>query len=336
MEARRRTEEEALRRREYEQEKARQETIARSKAETARRAMAAGGGGFGSGAGFGSGGGGAAYAWKRNSGAQQGAQTAGRGRQGKGGAPVSFADMPSLDECEMGIQEMLSPSQIGMKEGLALLGLPNYPLDFIRGERLVLCGHNVREEINAMIHAWMTDEKEEFYSCLKQVKDIVSKPLLTEEEFEMTDNKEQWVKVTRPDGQTMYAQRDGQPPQAPAATDDADDDEVIDVPPSGGAARLAGGAASQEPPASPPTAAGAALELEEDYYALLGVDPLASLHEIRTRFRALVVTEHPEKGGDPKKFQRLNKAYSVLSDQKKRAEFDVLRAAAAGIVAAGG
>lgn len=66
----------------------------------------------------------------------------------------------------------------------------------------------------------------------------------------------------------------------------------------------------------------------EDYYSLLGVDPQASLHEIRAKFRALVIAEHPEKGGDPKRFQQLNKAYGVLSDQKKRSEFDSLRLAA--------
>jgi len=61
---------------------------------------------------------------------------------------------------------------------------------------------------------------------------------------------------------------------------------------------------------------------EPDYYALIGVDRTASLHEIRSKFRAKVLAEHPDKGGDPKTFQLLNKAYNVLTDQDKRKRYD--------------
>eukprot|EP00438_Fugacium_kawagutii_P020780 Skav202431 [mRNA] locus=scaffold5371:64145:65536:- [translate_table: standard] len=46
---------------------------------------------------------------------------------------------------------------------------------------------------------------------------------------------------------------------------------------------------------------------------------------IKTSLAFMVMTAHPEKGGDPKTFQRLNKAYSVLSDPKKRQEYDETR-----------
>jgi len=59
-----------------------------------------------------------------------------------------------------------------------------------------------------------------------------------------------------------------------------------------------------------------------DYYELIGVDKTATLHEIRSKFRAKVLAEHPDKGGDPKKFQLLNKAYNVLTDQEKRRRYD--------------
>eukprot|EP00404_Azadinium_spinosum_P024366 CAMPEP_0180593198 /NCGR_PEP_ID=MMETSP1037_2-20121125/20126_1 /TAXON_ID=632150 /ORGANISM="Azadinium spinosum, Strain 3D9" /LENGTH=114 /DNA_ID=CAMNT_0022611569 /DNA_START=61 /DNA_END=402 /DNA_ORIENTATION=+ len=61
---------------------------------------------------------------------------------------------------------------------------------------------------------------------------------------------------------------------------------------------------------------------EADYYELIGVGKDASLHEIRSKFRAKVLAEHPDKGGDPVKFQMLNKAYNVLTDQEKRKHYD--------------
>ena len=44
--------------------------------------------------------------------------------------------------------------------------------------------------------------------------------------------------------------------------------------------------------------------------------------ENRSKFRAKVLAEHPDKGGDPKKFQMLNKAYNVLTDNEKRRRYD--------------
>mmetsp|Transcript_53099 Transcript_53099/g.153156 ORF Transcript_53099/g.153156 Transcript_53099/m.153156 type:complete len:840 (+) Transcript_53099:69-2588(+) len=61
---------------------------------------------------------------------------------------------------------------------------------------------------------------------------------------------------------------------------------------------------------------------EPDYYGLLGVERTAELREIRAKFRAKVLTDHPDKGGDPKHFQMLNKAYNVLADPEKRKRYD--------------
>eukprot|EP00929_Paragymnodinium_shiwhaense_P051289 TRINITY_DN25821_c0_g1_i1.p1 TRINITY_DN25821_c0_g1~~TRINITY_DN25821_c0_g1_i1.p1 ORF type:complete len:841 (+),score=192.67 TRINITY_DN25821_c0_g1_i1:160-2682(+) len=61
---------------------------------------------------------------------------------------------------------------------------------------------------------------------------------------------------------------------------------------------------------------------DTDYYALIGVERGASVQEIRTKFRQRVLQEHPDKGGDPKKFKQLNKAYNVLSDPEKRKRYD--------------
>lgn len=61
---------------------------------------------------------------------------------------------------------------------------------------------------------------------------------------------------------------------------------------------------------------------DPDYYELIGVEKNATLHQIRSKFRAKVLAEHPDKGGDPKTFQMLNKAYNVLTDQEKRRRYD--------------
>lgn len=63
--------------------------------------------------------------------------------------------------------------------------------------------------------------------------------------------------------------------------------------------------------------------MSADYYSLLGIDKKASKDEVKTAFRKLAHKYHPDKkGGDEKKFKEISEAYSVLSDDKKRAEYD--------------
>lgn len=60
-----------------------------------------------------------------------------------------------------------------------------------------------------------------------------------------------------------------------------------------------------------------------DYYTILGVSKNASKEEIKKAYRALAHKYHPDKhGGDEKKFKEINEAYHVLSDDKKRAQYD--------------
>merc|ERR1740121_3581228 len=172
----------------------------------------------------------------------------------------------------------------------------------------------------------MTGEKDDFFKWLKHVKTVVAKPMLTEDEFQMLEDADQaaWVRTRAADGAIMYGKKaDGALPAPPPqqAEEDDDDDEVIDVTPAGTRLPAAEQGVQSAPRPSPPAAQGAAADVE-DYYALLGVSPQASLQEIRSKFRTLVVQHHPEKGGDVKIFQQLNKAYSVLSDQRKRQELD--------------
>lgn len=59
-----------------------------------------------------------------------------------------------------------------------------------------------------------------------------------------------------------------------------------------------------------------------NYYELLGVSKTASQDEIKKAFHKLAHRYHPDKGGDEKKFKEINEAYQVLSDAKKRQQYD--------------
>ena len=78
--------------------------------------------------------------------------------------------------------------------------------------------------------------------------------------------------------------------------------------------------------------------MTKDYYETLGVARDASKDEIKKAFRKLAHKYHPDKaGGDPAKFREVSEAYSVLSDDKKRAEYNAYgRTFADGGAGAGG
>lgn len=63
--------------------------------------------------------------------------------------------------------------------------------------------------------------------------------------------------------------------------------------------------------------------MAKDYYKILGVEKNSSKDDIKKAFRTLAHKYHPDKkGGDEAKFKEVNEAYSILSDDKKRAEYD--------------
>jgi DnaJ-class molecular chaperone len=68
----------------------------------------------------------------------------------------------------------------------------------------------------------------------------------------------------------------------------------------------------------------------KDYYKTLGIPEKAGEEEIRKAFRQLAFKFHPDKNiGHEKeaeeKFKDINEAYVVLSDPKKRAQYDMAR-----------
>jgi len=57
-------------------------------------------------------------------------------------------------------------------------------------------------------------------------------------------------------------------------------------------------------------------------YDVLGLDRDASQDEIKKAYRKLAREHHPDKGGDPEKFKKVQEAYETLSDPEKRQNFD--------------
>src|SRR3989344_4875484 len=63
--------------------------------------------------------------------------------------------------------------------------------------------------------------------------------------------------------------------------------------------------------------------MNKDYYQTLGVPRTASQDEIKKAYRKLAHEHHPDKKtGDEGKFKEVNEAYQVLSDPKKRSNYD--------------
>lgn len=66
--------------------------------------------------------------------------------------------------------------------------------------------------------------------------------------------------------------------------------------------------------------------MTDDYYKILGVDKSASINEIKKSYRKLAMKYHPDKNPDNKeseeKFKSISEAYSVLSDETKKSNYD--------------
>ncbi len=65
---------------------------------------------------------------------------------------------------------------------------------------------------------------------------------------------------------------------------------------------------------------------KQDYYEVLGVSKSATQEEIKAAYRKLALKYHPDRNPDNKqaeeKFKEAAGAYEILSNQKKRSQYD--------------
>jgi len=68
---------------------------------------------------------------------------------------------------------------------------------------------------------------------------------------------------------------------------------------------------------------------QKDYYKILGVDADAGQQQIKDAYRGMALRYHPDRNRDnpavAERMKEINEAYAVLSDPKKRKEYDSLR-----------
>src|SRR5690606_3498021 len=69
--------------------------------------------------------------------------------------------------------------------------------------------------------------------------------------------------------------------------------------------------------------------LEKDYYQILGVPKSASANDIKKAYRKLARQLHPDRNPNnpeaERRFKEVSEAYQVLSDEKRRKEYDEMR-----------
>lgn len=67
----------------------------------------------------------------------------------------------------------------------------------------------------------------------------------------------------------------------------------------------------------------------KDYYSILHIPSSATMDEVKKAFRKLALIYHPDKHPDTRlataKFAEIREAYSILSNRKKRAEYNYTR-----------
>lgn len=58
------------------------------------------------------------------------------------------------------------------------------------------------------------------------------------------------------------------------------------------------------------------------YYSILGVDSGSTIEQIKSAYRKLAKTVHPDLGGDPTRFRDIREAYETLCDPARKLAYD--------------
>lgn len=62
--------------------------------------------------------------------------------------------------------------------------------------------------------------------------------------------------------------------------------------------------------------------MDNEYYELLNLQRTATKEQIKKAYKEIARKNHPDKGGDPERFKKINEAYGVLSDDNLRSRYD--------------
>jgi|SRR3989344_3043123 len=62
--------------------------------------------------------------------------------------------------------------------------------------------------------------------------------------------------------------------------------------------------------------------MSKDYYQILQIPRNATKEDVKKAYRSLAHKYHPDKGGDEARFKEINEAYQILSDERKRSQYD--------------
>lgn len=68
---------------------------------------------------------------------------------------------------------------------------------------------------------------------------------------------------------------------------------------------------------------------EQDFYAVLGLDPDADEQAVRAAYRRAAREHHPDRGGSAAQFHRIQEAWDVLGSPQSRADYDRRRTTSA-------
>ena len=57
-------------------------------------------------------------------------------------------------------------------------------------------------------------------------------------------------------------------------------------------------------------------------YEILNLTDKSSVEEVKKSYKKLVKTHHPDKGGNPETFKKIQLAYEILSNEEKKERYD--------------